>query len=170
MLMRRLIAYAGAVAMLVALSGCAGLNPPHGEPEMPLPVGTQPAPDGLKFSVKVTPSRFRLGDSVKLEATMFNNSGKRFERDFPSGCQWSFQVTRDVRILGPAVICTQMTTRLVLEPGELRMIVRDFGGSDRYFELNDPLRMGTYQISAGLIENGRVVPMSDPVTVEVLPR
>jgi hypothetical protein len=50
------------------------------------------------------------------------------------------------------------------------MIVRDWGGNDRYFDAIEPLPPGTYQVTAGLIEGGRVVPMSDPVAVEILPR
>jgi hypothetical protein len=29
---------------------------------------------------------------------------------------------------------------------------------------------GTYQVTAGLVENGRVIPMADPVTIEVVQR
>ena len=74
-----------------------------------------------------------------------------------------------MRVLGPEQICTQATTTLTLEPGELRMIMRDFSGS-KYFELDESLAPGAYNVAAGLIENGRVVPMSDPVTIEVLSR
>ena len=154
-----------ALLVAVALAGCVGGHR-RGEPEMPLPPGVNEAPNGLKFSVKITPSSFKLGEHVKLEATMFNQSDKKFEKDFPTGCQWDFQVARDTRILGPTRMCTQATGNLTLEPGEMRMIVREFGGND-YFELDEKLTPGTYHVSAGLVENGRVVPMSDPVTIEV---
>ncbi|HET6463757.1 MAG TPA: BsuPI-related putative proteinase inhibitor, partial [Candidatus Krumholzibacteria bacterium] len=113
--------------------------------------------------------RFKLGEHVKLEATMFNDSEKKFEKDFPTECQWDFQVARDLRILGPNRMCAQALSNLALEPGEMRMIVREFGGND-YFELDEKLTPGTYKVSAGLLENGRVVPMSDPMTIEVLAR
>ena len=159
-----------ALVIAVALAGCVGGHRgPRDEPEMPLPPGVNEAPKGLKFSVKITPSRFRLGEHVKLEATMFNDSEKKFEKDFPDACTWYFQVARDTRVLGPTQMCAQTQTELVLEPGELRMIMRDFSGS-KYFELDESLAPGAYNVAAGLIENGRVVPMSDPVTIEVLSR
>jgi hypothetical protein len=159
----------GALLIAVAMVGCVGGHRgPSDEPEMPLPPGVSEAPGDLKFSVKITPTRFKLGEHVKLEATMFNDSEKKFQRDFPSGCQWNFQVARDTRVLGPELVCTMEASQLTLEPGELRMIARDWSGS-RYFELDETLRPGTYLVSAGLVENGRVVPMSDPVTIEVLP-
>ena len=159
-----------ALVIAVALAGCVGGHRgPRDEPEMPLPPGVNEAPKGLKFSVKITPSRFRLGEHVKLEATMFNDSEKKFEKDFPDACTWYFQVARDTRVLGPTQTCAQTQTALVLEPGELRMIMRDFSGS-KYFELDESLAPGAYNVAAGLIENGRVVPMSDPVTIEVLSR
>ena len=151
------------------MAGCVGGHrPPRDEPDMPLPPGVSEAPKGLKFSVKIIPTRFHLGEHVKLEATMFNDSEKKFEQGFSTGCQWDFQIARDTRVLGPTRMCTMATTELVLEPGELRMIARDWSGS-HYFELEEPLTPGTYLVSAGLVESGRVVPMSDPVTIEVLP-
>ena len=134
------------------MAGCVGGHrPPRDEPDMPLPPGVSEAPKGLKFSVKIIPTRFHLGEHVKLEATMFNDSEKKFEQGFSTGCQWDFQIARDTRVLGPT-----------------RMCARDGSGS-HYFELEEPLTPGTYLVSAGLVEGGRVVPMSDPVTIEVLP-
>ncbi len=166
---RRLVLAALVVA--VAMAGCVGGHRgPRNEPDMPLPPGVSEAPLGLRFSVKITPARFKPGEHVKFEATMFNDSEKKFEKDFPNGCQWNFQVARDTRVLGPALVCSMELTRLTLEPGELRMIAREWGGNDRYFELDEKLTPGMYQVSAGLVENGRVLPMSDPVTIEVLAR
>jgi hypothetical protein len=169
MRMRRLITCASAIAIVVALAGCAGQHP-RNEPEMPLPPGVSKAPGGLKFSVKITPSRFKLGEHVKLEATMFNDSTDKFDRSFPNTCVWDYEIARDARVLGPSRMCAQSETDLTLEPGELRMIVREWGGNDRYFDAGTQLTPGTYQVTAGLMENGRVVPMSDPVTIEVLAR
>jgi hypothetical protein len=154
---------------IVMMAGCAGQHAGEKAPEMPLPPGVAQAPKGLKFSVKVTPTTFTIGEHVKLEATMFNDSTDRFTRDFPTGCQWDFQVARDVRVLGPNRNCTDARSGLTLEPGELRMIVRDFTGG-KYFELDEPMTPGTYQVTAGLVENGRVIPMADPVTIEVVQR
>ena len=167
---RRFICAACVAAVIAAMAGCAGEHPGKKEPEMPLPPGVSQAPKGLKFSVKITPTRFRLGDHVKLEATMFNDSSDKFARDFPSGCQWDFQIARDVRVLGPNRMCTMATTELTLEPGELRMIVRDWNAASQYFELEEPLTPGSYQVTAGLFENGRVTPMADPVSIEILPK
>ena len=50
------------------------------------------------------------------------------------------------------------------------MIIRDWGGNDRYFDAIETLTPGTYQVTAGLMENSRLVPMADPITIEVLPR
>lgn len=151
------------------MAGCAGQRP-RTEAGMTLPPGVAESPPGLKFSVKITPSRFKLGQHVKLEATMFNDSDKKFERHFPTACVWDFQVARELRVLGPSRMCAQVVTDLALEPGELRMIVRDWGGNDRYFELGEPLTPGTYHVTAGFFEGNHVVPMADPVVVEVLPQ
>ncbi len=137
---------------------------------MPLPPGVFEAPKGLKFSVKITPARFRLGEHVKLEATMFNNSNNKFERDFPNACVWDYEIARDARVIGPRRTCATIDSTFTLEPGELRMIVREWGGNDRYFDAIEALTPGTYSVTAGLIENARVVPMSDPVTIEILSR
>jgi hypothetical protein len=165
----RLISSACAAAVIVVMAGCAGEHPGKKEPTLPLPPGVFEAPKGLKFSVKVTPSRFKLGEHVKLEATMFNDSSDRYTHTFPSACVWDYEVARDVRVVGPARTCAQAETDLTLEPGELRMIVREWGANP-YFDATEPLAPGTYQVTAGLVEDGRVVPMADPVTVEVLPR
>jgi hypothetical protein len=107
---------------------------------------------------------------VKLEATMFNDSSDKFEQTFPTACVWDYEIAGDARIFGPSRQCAMTETTIALEPGELRMIIRDWGGNDRYFDALAPLEPGTYQVTAGLIENQRVVAMADPVTIEILPR
>jgi hypothetical protein len=47
---------------------------------------------------------------VKLEATMFNDSEKKFEKEFPTSCTWYYQVARDVRILRPVAWCARWWT------------------------------------------------------------
>lgn len=167
---RRRIWGACAVAFMLVMAGCAGHEGPRKEPEMPLPPGVSPAPKGLKFSVKITPTKFKLGEHVKLEATMFNDSSDKFEQTFPTACVWDYEIAGDARIFGPSRQCAMTETTIALEPGELRMIIRDWGGNDRYFDALAPLEPGTYQVTAGLIENQRVVAMADPVTIEILPR
>ena len=149
---------------------CAGHAPR--QPEMPLPPGVVAAPKGLKFSVKITPTRFRIGQTVKLEATMFNESAKKYEETFPTGCVWDYQIaTETAQVVGPGRMCTQAFTEVTLEPGELRMIVREWSGNDRYFDAHSRLEPGLYKVTAGLLdEHQRVIPMADPVTIEVLPR
>jgi hypothetical protein len=148
--------------------GCAGHKPR--EPEMEPPPGIEEAPGDLKFSVKVTPTRFKMGERVVLEATMFNNSDRKFEKEFPTGCIFDYEIAANARVLGPSRMCTQAFSELVLEPGEMRVIMRDWSGNDRYFDALEPLGPGTYQVTAGLVEGGHVVPMADPVTIEILAR
>jgi hypothetical protein len=166
--MRHYIVRACALVMIVALAGCAGHKPR--EPELELPPGIEEAPGGLKFSVKITPTTFKLGQRVVLEATMFNDSDKKFEQQFPTACVFDYEIAANARVLGPSRMCAQAVTDVVLEPGELRMIMREWSGNDRYFDANDPLEPGIYQVTAGLVEGGRVVPMADPVTIEIQPR
>ena len=160
---------AGILVTVIALAGCGGHRGPR-EPELELPPGIEEAPDGLKFSVKVTPTRFKLGERVMLEATMFNNSDRKFEREFPTACIFDYEIAADSRVLGPSRMCAQAVTEVVLEPGELRMMMREWSGNDRFFDAHEPLGPGVYQVTAGLVEGGRVVPMADPVTIEILPR
>ena len=151
-------------------AGCAGHAPRA--PEPPPPPGVTAAPGRLKFTVTVKPARFAPGERVVLEATLFNDSPDSFEREFDSSCTWDYEVTaEDGRVVGPARTCEPKGEELRLEPGELRMIVRDWSGRDRYFNATDPLPPGTYRVTAGLIdENRRVVPMADPVLVEIRKR
>lgn len=166
---RRWIWRGAALATVIAIAGCGGYRQPR-EPELELPPGIEKAPGGLKFSVKVTPTRFKLGERVMLEATMFNDSEDRFERQFPTACVFDYEVAASTRVLGPSRMCAQTVTDVVLEAGELRMIMREWSGNDRYFDAHEPLGPGVYQVTAGLVEGGRVIPMADPVTIEILPR
>ena len=156
------------IAAVVAIAGCGGHKPR--EPELEPAPGTEEAPKGLRFSVKVTPARFKMGERVVLEATMFNDSDKKFEKQFPTGCIFDYEIASSARVLGPSRACTQATTDLALEPGEMRVIVREWSGNQRYFDAAEPLTPGTYQVTAGLVEGGQVVPMADPVTIEILAR
>lgn len=152
-----------AVLALVAVAGCA----PHKD-KMESP-GVYESPDGLKFTVKVTPPRFAIGEPVQLEASLFNGGKGAFDRKFNTGCQWDYEVsTENGRVVTPARICTMATSELHLEPGELRMILRDWKGNDEYFGVNDPLPPGRYSVTAGFVEGFRVVPMSDPVWFEIV--
>jgi hypothetical protein len=139
---------------------------------MPLPPGVTQAPKGLKFAVKVTPTRFKAGERVSLEATMFNDSEKRFEKTFSTSCTWDYEVaTESGRIVGPARTCDATEGEIVLEPGELRMIIREWSGSERYFSGPEHLPPGSYKVTAGLMDEWqRVIPMADPVTIQILPR
>jgi hypothetical protein len=153
---------------MLVVGGCAGQRSraPGTEPA----AGIEAAPKGLKFTVKVTPTRFAPGERVVLEASMFNDSDRRFEKEFPTACVFDYEIAADARVLGPSRMCAQAVTEVVLEPGELRMIMREWGGRDRYFDAYEPLTPGIYTVTAGLVEGGRVVPMADPVTIEVLAR
>ena len=168
MRMRRLI-----LPVLVAglaLSGC-GPRVRHA-PEPPPPPGVVAAPPGIKFSVKIKPTRFALGEHVFLEATLFNDNTRNFEQTFATSCTWDYEVTaEDGRVVGPIHPCDSMAETLRLEPGELRMIMRDWQGRDRYFDAMEALLPGTYKVTAGFVdENRRVVPMADPVTVVITKR
>jgi hypothetical protein len=85
---------------------------------------------------------------------------------------WDFEVTaEDGRVVGPLRPCEGAGETLRLEPGELRMIVRDWQGRDRYFNAMEPLLPGTYKVTAGFVdENRHVIPMADPVTVVISAR
>lgn len=155
-------------ALIVAMAGCAGHAPREPGTE-PAP-GIEQAPKGLRFSVKVTPTRFKMGERVVLEATMFNDSDKKFEKEFPTACIFDYEIASNARVLGPSRMCAQAITDLALEPGEMRVIVREWSGNQRYFDAIEPLTPGTYQVTAGLVEGGQVVPMADPVTIEILAR
>src|SRR5512139_1216749 len=139
--MRRVLRIATLVALVAWMAGCAGqrARQPGTEPSP----GIQDAPGGLKFSVKVTPTRFRLGERVVLEATMFNDSDRRYYEEFPTACVFDYEIAADARVLGPERMCAQAITDVVLEPGELRMIMREWSGRQRYFDTREPLAPGT---------------------------
>ena len=152
------------VVALMLIMSCAKKTPDIS----PAP-GVYPAPEDTKFSVKVTPARFSMGEPVSLEASLFNGGKESFHKEFPSGCQWDFEVADEMgRVMTPARMCSMALSELSLEPGELRMIVREWKGSDDYFNISERLAPGRYLVSAGFIENSRVVPMSEPVWIEVL--
>jgi hypothetical protein len=165
---RRRISVTCAIVAIVAIAGCTGHQPR--DPELEPAPGTEEAPKGLRFSVKVTPARFKMGERVVLEATMFNDSDSKFEKEFPSACIFDYEIASSARVLGPSRMCAQAVTDLALEPGEMRVIMREWSGNQRYFDATEPLAPGTYQVTAGLVGDGQVIPMADPVTVEILPR
>ncbi len=132
--------------------------------------GVYQAPEGTKFAVKVNPARFSIGEPISLEASLFNGGKETFHKEFPSGCQWDFEVADETgRVRTPARMCTMALSELTLAPGELRMIVREWKGRDDYFGITEPLAPGRYLVSAGFLdENMRVIPMSEPVWIEVV--
>jgi len=161
------------VSVLMAALALAGCGPrARHAPEPPPPPGVVAAPPGIKFSVKITPTRFTLGEHVVLEASLFNDSTDDIEQRFPRSCTWDYEVTaEDGRVVGPIRACEGEEETLRLEPGELRMIMRDWQGRDRYFSTTEPVLPGTYKVTAGFIdESGRVIPMADPVRVVILQR
>lgn len=155
------------VATLLILAAALSCAPQKDVLESP---GVYAAPDDLKFTVKITPLRFALGEAVALEASMFNGGKSAFERSFASGCQWDYEVsTENGRVVAPARVCAMALSELRLEPGELRMILRDWKGNDDYFGAAERLPPGRYSVTAGLVdEHQRVVPMSEPVWIEIV--
>lgn len=155
-----------ALAWVAVMTACAR----HPEPEFTPSPGVYAAPDELKFSVKVTPPRFAVGEPVSLEASLFNGSDRAFEQKFATGCQWDYEIAADNgRVLGPSRICTMAGSELRLEPGELRVILRDWKGNDDYFGVSEPLSPGRYSITAGFVDASmRVIPMAEPFWIEVV--
>jgi hypothetical protein len=167
----RLAAIVAVGGILALAAGCAkrAERPPEAG-EIP---GVTPAPGGLKFSVSIRPPRFALGQRVYMEASMFNESDRDFRRSYPNGCTWSYEVlAEDGRWIGPVQTCVDSArTDIHLAPGELRMIVREWKGRDRYFDAQAPLGPGRYQIAVGLVDRDmRVIPMAEPVWIEILER
>lgn len=156
---------------LVMGLACVGGQRPR-EPELTLPPGVAEAPKGLKFSVKITPTSFKIGERVSLEATMFNDSEKKFEQSFKTSCTWDYEVANESgRVVGPERACDPVKGEIVLEPGELRMIMREWNAGQRYFSGAQQIDPGFYKVTAGLLDEfHRVIPMADPVTIEVKPR
>lgn len=152
--------------LLMAAMACAPRTTPvkEGSP------GVYESPGGIKFTVKVTPLRFAIGEPVSLEASMFNGGRDAFEKQFANGCMWDYEVsTENGRVVAPSRVCTMALTELRLEPGELRMILRDWKGNDDYFGTSEPLSPGRYSVTAGFVdEHTRVVPMSEPVWIEIV--
>lgn len=155
-----------ALVWIAAMTACAR----QPAPEFPPSPGVYAAPDELKFSVKVTPSRFSPGEPVSLEASLFNESRSAFEKKFATGCQWDYEIAADNgRVLGPSRVCAMAGSELRLEPGELRVIMRDWKGSNDYFGVSERLSPGRYSITAGFVDdNMRVVPMAEPFWIEVV--
>jgi hypothetical protein len=105
-----------------------------------------------------------------LEASLFNGSDRAFEQKFATGCQWDYEIAADNgRVLGPFRACTMAGSELRLEPGELRVILRDWKGNDDYFGVSEPLSPGRYSITAGFVDAAmRVIPMAEPFWIEVV--
>ena len=159
-----------ALTGIAALSGCAlrGERPADHD-EVP---GVVPSPRGLQFAVRVVPLRFAPGDRVSLEASLFNDSEDSYKKKFRSRCIWDYELTTLEGIpLSGARECVPQDSTMVLAPGELRMIVREWSGRQRYFNAAQPLVAGRYRIMAGFLDaSHRVIPMSVPVEIEVLER
>jgi len=152
---------------MVVVAGCAPRGERAGEEET-IP-GVAPAPKGLKFSVRVAPLRFNAGDRVTMEASLFNDSEDSYKKKFHSHCIWDYEITTPDGVpLRAARECIPQDTTVVLAPGELGMIVREWSGRQRYFNAAQPLAAGRYLIVAGFLDQGRVIPMSVPVEIEVM--
>jgi hypothetical protein len=156
-----------AALVLAGVLGCAKQKDDY----TPAP-GTYATPGDVKFSVKVTPQKFALGEAVALEASLFNGNRDVFQKEFSSGCTWDYEVaSSDGRVVGPSRMCAMAITELRLEPGELRMIMRNWKGDDDYFGVGEPLPPGRYSVTAGFVdEYTRVVPMAEPVWIEIIER
>lgn len=156
-------------AAIAALDGCAARGKRGPGEVAPSGETVVAAPEGLKFLITITPARFAVGERVALEASLFNEGEKKFQRDCPTSCVWDYEVTTlDGQRVGPVRECLPEKTELRLEPGELRMIMRNWSGRDHYFGA-ESLAPGTYRVTAGFVDaNGRVVPMMEPVEVEVV--
>ena len=141
---------------------CAPRGPAEKEP------GVYESPGGIKFSVKVTPPAFALGEPVTLEASLFNDGKEGFDQQFPNACVWNYQVANESgRVFGPNPMCATVVTDFHLEPGELRVIMREWKGNDRYFDLSEPLPPGRYSVTAGFVDGPGIIPMSEPVWIDI---
>ncbi len=154
-------------AALFALAVAAGCGP---HPETQKEPGVYEAPDGVKFSVKITPIRFAIGEPVSLEASLFNGGTRAYEKQFATGCQWDYEVANESgQVVAPSRICAMALSELRLEPGELRVIMREWKGNDDYFGAGEALPPGRYSVTAGFVdEHSRVVSMSEPVWIEIV--
>jgi hypothetical protein len=164
-------AVAVACGVVLLAGGCAKHGARNAAPgEIP---GVAPAPGGLKFSVSIRPQRLALGQRLYMEASMFNDSEHVFKKDFSTGCAWDYEVLdENGAVVGPVHTCADSAqAKIQLEPGELRMIVREWKGHDKYFSGPADVGPGRYQIVAGFVgKDLRVVAMSAPVWVEITPR
>jgi hypothetical protein len=166
---KHLVILLAGLCLLAGLAGCAHRGERAGEEEV-IP-GVSPAPRGLKFAVRVAPLKFTPGDRVTLEASLFNDSEDSYKKKFRSHCIWDYEITTPDGIPLRAVReCIPQDTTMVLAPGELGMIVREWSGRQRYFNTAQPLSAGKYRVVAGFLDEGRVVPMSVPVEIEVMER
>ena len=156
------------LVVIAVLSGCAPRGERGAGEEIP---GVVPAPEGLKFSVRVAPQRFTPGDRVLMEATLFNDSPDEYKKKFHTRCIWDYELTTlDGTPLRAARECVPQDTTLVMAPGELGMIVREWRGRQRYFNTVEYLVPGRYLVVAGFLDaDHRVIPMSAPVEIEVMP-
>ena len=160
---------ARSIALLFLVAMMSSCGPRDGAEMEPSP-GIYKSPGGIKFSVKITPERFSLGEPVTLEASMFNDGDDTYEKEFASGCQWDYEVaTENGRVVAPSRMCAMALSELRLEPGELRVILREWKGNDDYFGAGGPLAPGRYSVTAGFVdEHTRVVAMSEPVWIEIV--
>lgn len=155
----------GAIAAYVA---CA----PRGDRTVEEIPGVTPAPGGIRFSVRVMPARFALGERVSLEASLFNDSDDDYKKEYDTRCIWDYELTTEDGVpLTAARECIPYDSTFVLAPGELRMIVRNWSGREHYFNAARPLTAGRYLVVAGFLDaDRRVIPMSVPVEIEVIDR
>ncbi len=166
---RHLAALVACLCLLAGLSGCAHRGERATDGEV-IP-GVTPAPRGLKFSVRVAPLKFSPGDRVTMEASLFNDSEDAYKKKFKTHCIWDYEITTpEGTPLRVARECIPQDTTLVMAPGELGMIVREWSGRQRYFNAAQALAAGRYLVVAGFVDEGRVIPMSVPVEIEVMER
>ena len=133
----------------------------HGQP-------TSPRAD-LEVSTSVTPSVFRVGQTVTVTVVVTNRADQ--SRTIETNVCEPFQVrTPGGTVVGPAArICTAMSMSKTLVPGEQYVFTTTWSGDARGAGLSSPaafLTPGTY-----VVQGLAALPTSanEPVTIQVIP-
>jgi hypothetical protein len=124
--------------------------------------------DGLGFTLRVQPTRFRAGESIVIEIVLDNLRSYPYAREFPSGCNVAFEVRSEGNeFIGPFRACDAYGSEILLAPGERR--VYRYEWDDAYFGAESPLEPGRYWVAGGFVDGERLLPVVPPVAIEVLP-
>ena len=127
-------------------------------------------PAGLMFEATVTPSTFRVGDSVSVQVTLRNVSARTRTIDIGDCPPYFFVTNSSEQVIAPGYrLCSAISRPRELQPGEHHRYDYRWNGDARGIAIDVAavLTPGSYKLHPG-IESGGAQARGAPVSISVI--